>query len=85
MLQGVGSRFDFHVCKTLCDLRYCYLSILQTESPYLTLNLHHYFRTKEMFDIVIDYPDSTPALHDLKVGQLNMSTRMTHSPIPRYM
>ncbi|KAH9992043.1 ubiquitin-protein ligase [Russula vinacea] len=43
MLQGVGSRFDFHVCKTLCDLR-----------------------TKEMFDIVIDYPDSTPALHDLK-------------------
>ncbi|KAI9465102.1 ubiquitin-protein ligase [Lactarius psammicola] len=22
MLQGVGSRFDFHVCKTLCDLRY---------------------------------------------------------------
>ncbi|KAF8489248.1 ubiquitin-protein ligase [Russula emetica] len=43
MLQGVGSRFDFHVCKTLCDLR-----------------------TKEMFDIVIDYPDSSPALHDLK-------------------
>ncbi|KAH9169016.1 ubiquitin-protein ligase [Lactarius sanguifluus] len=43
MLQGVGSRFDFHVCKTLCDLR-----------------------TKEMFDIVIDYPDSTCALHDLK-------------------
>ncbi|KAI0289207.1 ubiquitin-protein ligase [Russula brevipes] len=43
MLQGVGSRFDFHVCKTLCDLR-----------------------TKEMFDIVIDYPDSTPALYDLK-------------------
>ncbi|KAF8264772.1 ubiquitin-protein ligase [Lactarius quietus] len=39
MLQGVGSRFDFHVCKTLCDLR-----------------------TKEMFDIVIDYPDSTHAL-----------------------
>lgn len=22
MLQGVGSRFDFHVCKTLSDLRY---------------------------------------------------------------
>ncbi|KAH9953328.1 ubiquitin-protein ligase [Russula dissimulans] len=43
MLQGVGSRFDFHVCKTLCDLR-----------------------TKEMFDIVIDHPDSIPALHDLK-------------------
>ncbi|KAI0045093.1 ubiquitin-protein ligase [Auriscalpium vulgare] len=43
MLQGVGSRFDFHVCKTLCDLR-----------------------TQEVFDIVIDYPDSTPALQDLK-------------------
>jgi hypothetical protein len=27
-----------------------------------------------MFDIVIDYPDSTPALHDLKVGLLNAST-----------
>jgi hypothetical protein len=28
-----------------------------------------------MFDIVIDYPDSTPALHDLKVGfKLNIST-----------
>ena len=26
------------------------------------------FRTKEMFDIVIDYPDSTHALHDLKVS-----------------
>ena len=23
-----------------------------------------------MFDIVIDYPDSTPALHDLKVSEL---------------
>lgn len=21
MLQGIGSRFDFHVCKTLCDIR----------------------------------------------------------------
>jgi anaphase-promoting complex subunit 2 len=36
-----------------------------------------------MFDIVIDYPDSTPALHDLKVGQLNASTLLTHSLIPR--
>ncbi|THH16538.1 hypothetical protein EW146_g4118 [Bondarzewia mesenterica] len=43
MLQGVGSRFDFHVCKTLCDLR-----------------------TKEIFDIIVDYPESTPALQDLK-------------------
>lgn len=22
MLQGVGARFDFHMCKTLCDLRF---------------------------------------------------------------
>ena len=22
MLQGVGARFDFHMCKTLCDLRW---------------------------------------------------------------
>jgi anaphase-promoting complex subunit 2 len=28
MLQGIGSRFDFHVCKTLCDLR-------------LVLNVYH--------------------------------------------
>ncbi|KIY51524.1 ubiquitin-protein ligase [Fistulina hepatica ATCC 64428] len=43
MLQGIGSRFDFHMNKTLCDLR-----------------------TKEIFDIIIDYPDSTGALLDLK-------------------
>ncbi|KAI6044752.1 hypothetical protein EDC04DRAFT_2932165 [Pisolithus marmoratus] len=43
MMQGVGSRFDFHMHKTLCDLR-----------------------TKEIFDIIVDFPDSVPALHDLK-------------------
>ncbi|KAI0322405.1 ubiquitin-protein ligase [Amylostereum chailletii] len=43
MLQGVGSKFDFHVCKTLCDLR-----------------------TNEIFDIIVDYPDSSSALQDLK-------------------
>ncbi|KAF7986975.1 hypothetical protein HWV62_33 [Athelia sp. TMB] len=43
MLQGPGQRFDFHMSKTLCDLR-----------------------TREIFDIVIDYPDSTGALQDLK-------------------
>ncbi|TDL22152.1 ubiquitin-protein ligase [Rickenella mellea] len=43
MLQGIGSRFDFHVCKTLCDLR-----------------------TSEIFDIIVDYPDSNCALLDLK-------------------
>ncbi|KAF5377908.1 hypothetical protein D9615_006791 [Tricholomella constricta] len=43
MLQGVGSRFDFHMNKTLCDLR-----------------------TKEIFDIIIDFPDSVGALQDLR-------------------
>ena len=27
MLQGVGSRFDFHINKTLCDLRFVLLNI----------------------------------------------------------
>ncbi|ESK86927.1 anaphase-promoting complex subunit 2 [Moniliophthora roreri MCA 2997] len=43
MLQNVGSRFDFHMAKTLCDLR-----------------------TKEIFDIIIDFPESSGALNDLK-------------------
>ncbi|KDQ25445.1 hypothetical protein PLEOSDRAFT_1113443 [Pleurotus ostreatus PC15] len=43
MLAGVGSRFDFHMAKTLCDLR-----------------------TREIFDIIIDFPDSEGALKDLK-------------------
>ncbi|KAJ3503214.1 hypothetical protein NLJ89_g8534 [Agrocybe chaxingu] len=43
MLQGVGSRFDFHINKTLCELR-----------------------TREIFDIIIDYPDSMGALIDLR-------------------
>ncbi|KAJ8481473.1 hypothetical protein ONZ45_g15310 [Pleurotus djamor] len=43
MLSGVGPRFDFHMAKTLCDLR-----------------------TKEIFDIIIDFPDSMGALQDLK-------------------
>ena len=30
MLQGVGSRFDFHINKTLCDLRFAYLTILNS-------------------------------------------------------
>ncbi|VDB91912.1 unnamed protein product [Peniophora sp. CBMAI 1063] len=52
MLQGVGSRFDFHVCKTLCDLR-----------------------TKELFDIIVDYPDSEGALQDLKECLLRVDQR----------
>ncbi|KAK0499999.1 hypothetical protein EDD18DRAFT_1147982 [Armillaria luteobubalina] len=43
MLASVGSRFDFHMTKTLCDLR-----------------------TREIFDVIIDFPESSPALEDLK-------------------
>ncbi|KAH7904718.1 ubiquitin-protein ligase [Hygrophoropsis aurantiaca] len=43
MMQGVGSRYDFHLHKTLCDLR-----------------------TQEIFDIIVDFPDSNAALLDLK-------------------
>ena len=38
-----------------------------------------------MFDIVIDYPDSTPALHDLKVGLLSASTLLSHSLTPWFV
>lgn len=43
LLSGIGSRFDYHVNKVLCDLR-----------------------IKEIFNIIVDYPDSLPALHDLR-------------------
>ncbi|KAH7925590.1 hypothetical protein BV22DRAFT_1010971 [Leucogyrophana mollusca] len=43
MMQGVGSRFDFHLHKTLCDLR-----------------------SREIFDIIVDFPESVGALQDLK-------------------
>ena len=36
MLQGIGSRFDFHVCKTLCDLRYVNRSV---DTSMLTVHL----------------------------------------------
>lgn len=65
MLQGVGSRFDFHMCKTLCDLRYA-LRILC-----LVVLYQFYIRTREIFDIIIDYPDSMGALQDLKVQQFD--------------
>ncbi|RPD62311.1 hypothetical protein L226DRAFT_532671 [Lentinus tigrinus ALCF2SS1-7] len=52
MLQGVGSRFDYHVCKTLCDLR-----------------------LQEIFDIIVDFPDSQPALEDLKECLIRVDQR----------
>lgn len=45
MLQGVGSRFDFHMNRTLCELR-----------------------MREIFDIIVDYPESNGALKDIKAG-----------------
>jgi hypothetical protein len=48
MLQGVGSRFDFHMNKTLCDLRYISvdidglssLTLYQEHGRFLTLSLN---------------------------------------------
>ena len=61
MLQGVGSRFDFHINKTLCDLR-CVCLHLCEHNVFSIYN-----RTREIFDIIIDFPDSMGALNDLKV------------------
>lgn len=45
-LKSNFSKFDFHLFKTLCDLR-----------------------ISELFDIIVEYPDSLPALKDLKVSR----------------
>ncbi|KAI0801938.1 hypothetical protein BC629DRAFT_1284384 [Irpex lacteus] len=51
-ISGIGTRLDYHVCKTLADLR-----------------------TREIFDIIIDFPDSRPALDDLKKCILRVDHR----------
>ncbi|EIW81206.1 ubiquitin-protein ligase [Coniophora puteana RWD-64-598 SS2] len=58
MMQGVGSRFDFHMHKTLCDLR-----------------------TSEIFGIIVDYPDSTGALQDLKecMNRVDQRSDLVHA------
>lgn len=61
MMQGVGSRFDFHMHKTLCDLRYV---IAHSRGR---IN-HLRCSTREIFDIIVDFPDSVGALQDLKVA-----------------
>ncbi len=63
-ISGIGTRLDYHVCKTLADLRYAL-----TEKP-LSAYTEVYGRTREIFDIIIDFPDSRPALDDLKVPTL---------------
>ncbi|KAF7291998.1 Anaphase-promoting complex subunit 2 [Mycena indigotica] len=54
MLANVGARFDFHMNKTLCDLR-----------------------TSEIFDIIVDYPDSEGALKDLRECLQRVDQRAT--------
>lgn len=66
MMRGIGSRLDFHVCKTLADLRYGPLS------PHCRTTHPTVPRTNEIFDIIVDYPDSRPALDDLKVRRLTV-------------
>lgn len=58
MMQGVGSRFDFHMHKTLCDLR-----------------------TREIFDTIVDFPDSMGALEDLKecLQRVDQRTELVYS------
>jgi anaphase-promoting complex subunit 2 len=78
MLQGVGSRFDFHINKTLCDLR-CVSSLICANTMYsLICN-----RIREVFDIIIDFPDSMGALNDLKVPIERFPLFVSpHSPLP---
>ncbi|KAI0345864.1 hypothetical protein BDW22DRAFT_1353469 [Trametopsis cervina] len=52
LVSAMGTRLDYHVCKTLADLR-----------------------TSEIFDIIIDFPESKPALDDLRVCLLRVDQR----------
>jgi anaphase-promoting complex subunit 2 len=79
MLQGVGSRFDFHINKTLCDLR-CVSFFICANTMYSSI----YNRTREIFDIIIDFPDSMGALNDLKVPIERLPLFVSpHSPLLR--
>ena len=78
MLQGVGSRFDFHINKTLCDLRSVSFVICANTMYSLVYN-----RTREIFDIIIDFPDSMGALNDLKVPIQHLPLFVSpHPPLP---
>ena len=57
-LRPMFSRFDYYLCKCFFDIRYSNIG----SSGGLTV------RTNELFDIIVDYPDSMAALEDLKVG-----------------
>jgi hypothetical protein len=55
------SRFDYYLCKCLFDIRWDLLGSIKT----VLIG-----RTDELFDIIVDYPDSLAALEDLKVGRV---------------
>ena len=53
MLQGVGSRFDFHINKTLCDLRYVSFFICaNTISTQYTTGQERYLISSSTFQIL---------------------------------
>ena len=53
MMQGVGSRFDFHMHKTLCDLRYGRILIVLRSSPeVLASALEKYLISSLIFQIL---------------------------------
>ena len=71
LMKNVGSRLDYHVCKTLADLRYVRI-LWACFCPCLAA-----YSTREIFDIIIDYPDSRPALDDMKVSRRCIFRRLT--------
>ena len=59
------SRFDYYLCKCFFEIRR-----VQMNWQYLWPShpLTEVYRTDELFDIIVDYPDSLAALEDLKVS-----------------
>lgn len=64
MLKPTFSRFEYHVNKVLCALRCVHRRArLRTEVGADPSNC----RTTELWDMIVEYPNSLPALEDLKV------------------
>ena len=70
-MQSMLFRFDLHICKSLGDIRYRQPSNLLGHCL-LTISAR---RTNEIFDLIVDYPDSMPALLDLKVSSTQHEPR----------
>lgn len=65
-LKPTFSRFEYHIHKILCQLRY-----VHTTPPGPSRGLYgtdQSSRTTELFDIILAYPSSQPALDDLRVS-----------------